>query len=78
MGWEDLTDLMSLHLTSLYRLVTQFTLGPGVELCHVILQLCPGDRLVTVRTERDVTRTVESVHHVALAGDVTTARITAT
>ena len=66
----SLTDLVVLHLTSLNRCTAERALNGGVDLLDVVLQLCPGDGLVTLDTEGDVPGAVEGVHHVTLLGDV--------
>ena len=70
-----MTHLVVLHLASLDKFATERALHVGVHLPVVLLQLGPGYWLVALGAQGDVAGTVETVHHVALSGDVTPARI---
>ena len=67
--------LVLLHLASLHQFATERAGNVSMELLVVLVQLRPGDGLVALGAQGDVPGTVEAVHHVALPGDVSPARI---
>ena len=69
------SDLMVLHLAGLDLFATELTVHVGVQLPVVLVQLGPGYWLVALGAQGDVAGTMEAVHHVALPGDVSPARI---
>lgn len=54
----------------LHSLATFFTVNFGVRFLKVDVHLCLGDGLLTVGTQRDVSPTVDLVHHEVVGVDL--------